>query len=138
MPPQQPQMPQGMEPMSQDPTSIRPSVPEFEQPQLPPEEVEAQILESMNDLSEEDMKMVAMHLTPEFAQVMRLFFGDQFGNVFDKLADPTKILVPLDREYVLGKEGTESGTPIETPAINQQSEATPPTEVNPASEDSLA
>lgn len=133
----QPQIPQGMEQMpSPDPTQIRPQGAGIDAPEIPQEEIEDHILESFNDLQGEDRELVAMYLTPETAKLMRVLFGDSFGNVFDKLADPAKILVPMDRSFVLGDDqGIESGAQP-APAINpQESETTPQPTMEPSSED---
>lgn len=132
MMPQQPapQIPQGMEPMgAPDPSQITPQGVGMEEPQQDPQAIEDQIMASFDDLQGEDRELIAMYLTPETAKVIRILFGDSFGNVFDKMADSSKVLVPMDRSFILGDDqGIESGAQP-APVINpQESETTLPSE----------
>lgn len=90
----------------------------FDQPELPPEEMEQEIIGRLSELSDENKELLALYLTPEFANIMGEFLGPVYGSAFMKLADPTKILVPVNREKVLGQ-----GAPSEM-ASNEG--ATPP------------
>lgn len=122
---QAPAIPEGMEQAPPaDPTQIQPMGTSFDQGDPNPQEVEEQIMSALDDLEEEDRELLALHLTPEFAQIMRALMGDSFGNVFDRLADPQKILIPLNRTDVMpDEEGVESG--LEEDPVTT-TEATPP------------
>lgn len=111
--------------------TFTPSGFKFEGPEQQPEDpagAEAQIEEALNSLPDDRKELLVPYLTPDFAEVIGELFGDPYYNVFMKMADPNKILIPTD---VSATEGTKSSQ--ETPPdLTQSEEATPPSSMDPS------
>lgn len=103
--------------------------PSFEEPQEDSQGVEQEILESLNEVPDDMKELLALYMTPEFADIMGMFLGEPYRNVFMQLADPTKILVPLDRDKAPGLQptGQEAAAQNEGATPPQTEMDTPPT-----------
>lgn len=113
-----------------DSSTIMPMGGEMTPPTDSPQDIEQSIRDSLNELDGDDRELVAMYMTPELAHIMRIFFGEAFGNVFDQLADPNKILLPVDRgdDSLSGGGESDVNTSVTQPT---NSEATPTTTGTP-------
>lgn len=63
-----------------------------------PVDFEAGLEAELTKLPDEQKALIAAHLTPEFAQVIGILFGDEVGTFFQNRANPNMILVPQRRE----------------------------------------
>jgi len=126
-----------LEQLPQQPPSPEQNMPPME---MSPEEQDMEqdggiqeIISQLDSLPDSDKAFVAEFLTPDFAQLMGLFFGDAYEQVFNQLADPSKMLVavPIDQGQSTNMEVTP---PQENPALSTtpNEQATPANSPDPS------
>jgi hypothetical protein len=54
----------------------------------------------MDNLPDEQKAFIAPYLTPEFAEIMKVFLGEEIGRYFQEISNPDIVLVPLRRNDV--------------------------------------
>ena len=90
-----------------------------------------QIEERLSAAPDEAKALLADHLTPEFASLQGMIYGEEAGQYFAQFADPSIVLVPLDRQAVeqelqgLSQQGAPTAAP-QAPAQAATPVAAPP------------
>lgn len=83
----------------------------------------AQIIQGrLDELKEDERDFVFSHLTPELAALFGLVFGQEAFDVFNGLADPNLVLVPMPRDQLEASQGEQE--PTDSIASEEQEEVT--------------
>ncbi len=80
------------------------------------QQVLAGFQEHLASLPQEQAELVSEHMTPEMTQILGIIFGPEVGEFFNQFADPSIILVPVEREAFMAEvqAGQQGGQ--QTPA----------------------